>query len=92
MKSNLRETGTTDRCATDGEIREAGAAQRIISLESSIEWSVGTSFESADKTLTRDDIYCEMRAETGEWVQMYLFELEFMASLDDAKDNEPQAN
>jgi hypothetical protein len=33
-----------------------------------------------------------MRAETGEWVQMYLFELEFLASLDDAKDNEPQAN
>ena len=92
MKSNLPEPAATDRCATDGEIREAGAAQRIISLESSIEWTIGTSFESPDEPVTRDDIYCEMRAETGEWVQMYLFELEFIAAIDESKKSEPQAN
>jgi hypothetical protein len=92
MKSNLPELATTDRCATDLEIREAGAAQRIISLESSLDWSLGTSIESQDEPLTRDNIYCEMRSETGEWVQMFLFELEFIAALDDSRDHEPPSN
>jgi hypothetical protein len=92
MKSNLPELAATDRCATDLEIREAGAAQRIISLESSLDWSLGMSFESPDEPPTRDNIYCEMRSETGEWVQMFLFELEFIAALDDSKDDEPPSN
>jgi len=92
MKSNLPELAATDRCATDLEIREAGAAQRIISLESSLDWSLGTSIESPDVPPTRDNIYCEMRSETGEWVQMFLFELEFIAALDDSRDDEPPSN
>jgi hypothetical protein len=84
MKSILPESAPTDRCATDGEIREAGAAQRIISLDA--------SFGSSNEAPTRDDVYCEMRAETGEWVQMYLFELEFISALDESKRREPASN
>jgi hypothetical protein len=50
------------------------------------------SFESPDEPPTRDNIYCEMRSETGEWVQMFLFELEFIAALDDSRDHEPPSN
>ncbi|MGB6431870.1 MAG: hypothetical protein WBF06_14900 [Candidatus Acidiferrales bacterium] len=92
MKSNLPEHAATDRCATDGEIREAGAAQRIISLDASFDGSLEASFESSNEMLARGDTYCEMRAETGEWVQMHLFELEFIAALDDAKKREPSSN
>lgn len=92
MRSSPPKPVTTDRRATDGEIREAGAAQRIISLESSLDGLLDASFEPSDAPPTRDDTHCEVRSETGEWVQLYLFELEFIAALDDAKKHEPASN
>jgi hypothetical protein len=92
MRSSQPKPAATDRCATDGEIREAGAAQRIISLESSFGGLLGATFESLDESPARDDTYCEMQSESGEWVQMHLFEIEFIAALDDAKKHEPATN
>jgi len=92
MRNSPPEAAATDRRATDGEIREAHAAQRIISLESSLGGLLGATFESFDESPAGDDTYCEMQSESGEWVQMHMFELEFIAALDDAKKHEPASN
>jgi hypothetical protein len=106
MTSKPHEAGTTDRCATDKEIYQAGAAQRILSLET-------TCFEQSDSALPSalpgdrsreqsaedtmkesppDTIFREVRSESGEWVQVFAFELDFFTTLEDDKNRDPEAN
>ncbi|MGB6200036.1 MAG: hypothetical protein WBF35_10850, partial [Candidatus Acidiferrales bacterium] len=67
---------------------QAGAAQRIVAMDGSLEESRARSRGK----LPREAVYCELRAETGEWIQLYAFELEFFAALDEEKNGESAAN
>jgi hypothetical protein len=91
------EARRTDRCATATEIYQACAPQRIVSMEvmrsaQSSDGSLDEPRAESDEGLPRQTDYCELRSETGEWVQLFAFELEFFAALDDAKNGEPAAN
>jgi hypothetical protein len=106
MTSKLHEAGTTDRCATDKEIYQAGAAQRILSLETICfeqsdralpptlpgDRSPERSAEDAMEESPPDTIFREVRSETGEWVQVFAFELDFFATLEGDKNLDPGAN
>jgi hypothetical protein len=106
MTSKSHEPGTTDRCATDKEIYQAGAAQRILSLETARfeqsdtalpsalpgDGSPDQSVEDAMEESPPDTIFREVRSETGEWVQVFAFELDFFATLEKDKHRGPGTN
>jgi hypothetical protein len=87
----------TDRCATATEIYQACAPQRIVSMEvmrsaQSSDDSLDEVQDTSDERVPRGTDYCELRSETGEWVQLFAFEFEFFAALDEAKNGDPTAN
>jgi hypothetical protein len=106
MTIKPHEAGTTDRCATDKEIYQAGAAQRILSLETTRFEQSGRALppalpgdglpeppaEDTTEDTPPDTIFREVRSETGEWVQVFAFELDFFSTLEEDKSREPGAN
>jgi hypothetical protein len=39
-----------------------------------------------------DTIFREVRSESGEWVQVFAFELDFFTTLEEDKNRDPEAN
>lgn len=81
MKAKQHEPVPPARSATDEEIWEACTAGRTYPPVWPLALQSEASIDDLPEATRGDRSFCELRSETGEWVQFPLFDLEFSAAL-----------